>query len=452
MGLEANAGVASSIDSSGPQLFGGPQAAGSKAVYQNSDSIVVRKNTLMASTGSNQDFKPHGHSGGHPNKGHKPKRQRDHGSNRVARRGQSKAYQGEDDEESKSDGSSGDEQDLNRVDDEDFEDMEDEELFDGDQKRDLMDLNLAEDQRKFMVRSGLEGADNDEQEALQAQGEMMDDADGSSAEEEDNQGGYEEHKTLAKIVYPDPPREFDASKFADEFERYDPSNVAEQMYARKERKIPGSVLKPHSPYCNLVQSNTLKIQNSVRVLFPYPAYCYKLNTQPSHLVFLDLQQEVVADPEQSLKIVHQYKMMLRNMTLGFKIHDSTHIYNSVVNTLKAAGFRIVPPNSNKWNILFTGMCKQDQLKDASKYQKINHFPQSYQIGRKDLMWKNIARAARVFQGNSNEYNFCPKTYIFPDDYRKFCYEREASGYKHMYIMKPSASSCGKGIKIIGPKT
>ena len=82
-------------------------------------------------------------------------------------------------------------------------------------------------------------------------------------------------------------------------------------------------------------------------------------------------------------------MMEKNMTLGFKIHDSTHIYNSVVNTMKAAGFRIVPPSSGKWNILFTGMCKTDLLKDASKYQKINHFPQSYQIGRKDLMWKNI---------------------------------------------------------------
>lgn len=31
-------------------------------------------------------------------------------------------------------------------------------------------------------------------------------------------------------------------------------------------------------------------------------------------------------------------------------------------------------------------------------------------------------------------------------------ERESSNNKHMYIMKPSASSCGKGIKVIGPKT
>lgn len=147
---------------------------------------------------------------------------------------------------------------MNRADDEDFEDMEDEELFDGDQNRDLMDQNLAEDQRKYAVRNGLLGPDIDEQEAF-AHGEMGDDVDASSVEEDENQGAYEEHKTRAKIVYPDPPRDFDASKFADEFERYDPSNVAELMYARKERKIPGSVLKQHSPYCNLVQSNIHKI-------------------------------------------------------------------------------------------------------------------------------------------------------------------------------------------------
>ena len=67
------------------------------------------------------------------------------------------------------------------------------------------------------------------------------------------------------------------------------------------------------------------------------------------------------------------------------------------------------------------------------------------------MWRNLARAQKMFNG-TQEFYFCPKTYVFPDDYRKFCMERESSNYKHMYIMKPSASSCGKGIKIVGPKT
>jgi hypothetical protein len=135
--------------------------------------------------------------------------------------------------------------------------MEDEELFDGDQNRDLMDHNLVEENRKYMVGNGLEGIEADDLEAYQPHPEGLDDVDNSSVEEDDNQNAFEEHKQHTKIVYPDPPRDFDASKFAEEFERYQPSNVADLMYARKERKIPGSVLKPHSPYANLVQSNLL---------------------------------------------------------------------------------------------------------------------------------------------------------------------------------------------------
>jgi tubulin polyglutamylase TTLL4 len=40
----------------------------------------------------------------------------------------------------------------------------------------------------------------------------------------------------------------------------------------------------------------------------------------------------------------------------------------------------------------------------------------------------------------------------PDDYRKFCIDRESRGYKDIYILKPSASSCGKGIKVIGGRS
>lgn len=54
--------------------------------------------------------------------------------------------------------------------------------------------------------------------------------------------------------------DYDNSQFKQELERYDPHNVADLMYARKERKIPGSVLKAHNPYCHLVQSNTLNLQ------------------------------------------------------------------------------------------------------------------------------------------------------------------------------------------------
>jgi len=64
------------------------------------------------------------------------------------------------------------------------------------------------------------------------------------------------------------------------------------------------------------------------------------------------------------------------------------------------------------------------------------------------MWKNVSRMKKLFY---NEFNFAPKTYLFPDDYRKFVVDREQENFKHMYIMKPNASSCGRGIKIVGCK-
>ena len=67
------------------------------------------------------------------------------------------------------------------------------------------------------------------------------------------------------------------------------------------------------------------------------------------------------------------------------------------------------------------------------------------------MWKNIYRAQKI-HSLTNDYDFCPRTYVFPEDYKKFCMERENNGNKLMYILKPSDSSCGKGIKIVGQKT
>jgi hypothetical protein len=52
-------------------------------------------------------------------------------------------------------------------------------------------------------------------------------------------------------------------------------------------------------------------------------------------------------------------MMDKNMTLGFKVHETTHVYNSVVNAMKAAGIRVVPPNSSKYNVIWTGICRPE---------------------------------------------------------------------------------------------
>lgn len=53
--------------------------------------------------------------------------------------------------------------------------------------------------------------------------------------------------------------------------------------------------------------------------------------------------------------------------------------------------------------------------------------------------------------HGKEFEIAPTTYVFPEDYKKFTVEREMSNFKHMYIMKPVAAACGKGIRVIGKK-
>jgi tubulin polyglutamylase TTLL4 len=55
---------------------------------------------------------------------------------------------------------------------------------------------------------------------------------------------------------------------------------------------------------------------------------------------------------------------------------------------------------------------------------------------------------RVF---GKAYDIAPTTYIFPEDYKRFILDRELNNFAHMYIMKPAASSCGRGIRVIGKK-
>lgn len=111
-----------------------------------------------------------------------------------------------------------------------------------------------------------------------------------------------------------------------------------------------------------------------------------------------------------------------------------------------AGFRHTDgPN---WNILWTGLFKANRIKNVNKYQRVCHFAASWCIGRKDSMWRNVCRNRRV---HGKFFEIAPTTYILPEDFKKWNLDREMSNFKNMYILKPAASSCGRGIKMIGKK-
>ena len=76
------------------------------------------------------------------------------------------------------------------------------------------------------------------------------------------------------------------------------------------------------------------------------------------------------------------------------------------------------------------------------FQRYNHFPCTWQLGRKDNLWKNFFRMKNLFE---KDFKFCPETFIFPEDKLKF---HKNYNKEKMYIIKPVASSRGRGIKLL----
>lgn len=85
----------------------------------------------------------------------------------------------------------------------------------------------------------------------------------------------------------------------------------------------------------------------------------------------------------------------------------------------------------------------------NEFQKVNHFPWSFEITRKDKLWQNYVRMQELH--GYKEFEKIPDTYCLPDEFSDFYVHynelKAESPYKNIWIIKPNASSQGKGIYI-----
>ncbi|XP_061699472.1 tubulin polyglutamylase TTLL5 isoform X2 [Syngnathoides biaculeatus] len=109
------------------------------------------------------------------------------------------------------------------------------------------------------------------------------------------------------------------------------------------------------------------------------------------------------------------------------------------------GFHEVHSNSNNFNLMWTGShMKPYLLRSLQDFQKVNHFPRSYELTRKDRLYKNIQRMQEA-HGFKN-FHIVPQTFVLPLEYQEFCscYAKD----KGPWIIKPVASSRGRGIYLV----
>ncbi|XP_021256981.1 tubulin polyglutamylase TTLL5 isoform X2 [Numida meleagris] len=135
--------------------------------------------------------------------------------------------------------------------------------------------------------------------------------------------------------------------------------------------------------------------------------------------------------------------------IGERYHLSYKIVRTdsrlVRSILTAHGFHEVHPSSSDYNLMWTGShLKPYLLRSLTDIQKVNHFPRSYELTRKDRLYKNVSRMQ--LSHGFKTFHILPQTFILPAEYQEFCstYSKD----RGPWIVKPVASSRGRGVYLI----
>jgi len=136
--------------------------------------------------------------------------------------------------------------------------------------------------------------------------------------------------------------------------------------------------------------------------------------------------------------------------LLFKINGSSA--NSIKTVLKNAGFARIKSDSASlnYNCLWGKVPPHEELAQMNVYQKVNHFPGTYNLGRKDSLARNLTKFRRRW-GHEN-CDFVPRTFLLPADREELAayYSQVPSGT--LFISKPNAAARGIGIKVLTDPT
>lgn len=107
-------------------------------------------------------------------------------------------------------------------------------------------------------------------------------------------------------------------------------------------------------------------------------------------------------------------------------------------------FHLSKREKSDWDIAwFDGPISIKLLKDMNFNQRTNHFPGIYNLARKNMLGRHLMKMKRILP---NDYNFFPKTYMLPHDYKDF--REDAQKPKKViptYIVKPEDECQGRGI-------
>lgn len=169
-----------------------------------------------------------------------------------------------------------------------------------------------------------------------------------------------------------------------------------------------------------------------------------------------------------------------------RVRYKTDLEKSVLlQNFERRGWMRVGPDDSDWNFFWASVYTVRQIFHPESgfrlndHQLVNHYPNHYELTRKDLMVKNIKRYRKeveklyaeaqsahesahgeraassgglgLLPDERAQLDFLPATFLLPADYSLFC-EEFRKNPTQMWIMKPTSKAQGKGIFIINKLT
>ncbi|XP_012584416.1 PREDICTED: tubulin polyglutamylase TTLL4 [Condylura cristata] len=178
--------------------------------------------------------------------------------------------------------------------------------------------------------------------------------------------------------------------------------------------------------CTEILTKSLSTEKVVR-----PALIYSLFPNVPPTIYFGTRDERVE------KLPWEQRKLLR-----WKM--STVTPNIVKQTIGRSHFKVSKRNDD-WLGCWGHHMKSPSFRSIREHQKLNHFPGSFQIGRKDRLWRNLSRMQSRF--GRKEFSFFPQSFILPQD-AKLLRKAWESSSRQKWIVKPPASARGIGIQVI----
>eukprot|EP00929_Paragymnodinium_shiwhaense_P113695 TRINITY_DN819_c0_g1_i3.p1 TRINITY_DN819_c0_g1~~TRINITY_DN819_c0_g1_i3.p1 ORF type:complete len:853 (-),score=148.91 TRINITY_DN819_c0_g1_i3:113-2671(-) len=120
----------------------------------------------------------------------------------------------------------------------------------------------------------------------------------------------------------------------------------------------------------------------------------------------------------------------------------------VKETLRSNG--LIQTQDHSWIVQWSGPGMLDWMyQGLHEFQRVNHFPMSTELTRKDRLWSHFEEMARTF--GTRAFDFVPESFVLPAQVDKFM-ERYQGAVDNdedaLWIVKPSVGSQGRGIFIL----